>query len=162
MTSNRVSATLSMSDRETVLTAIETIKQALPFLVSLSADERKTMPRAGDRGRGFMLNCCDAAQKYADCLPRSFDTAEMQKDLRLIEDLYPILIALRELNSLVDDTYFTAQSEAYVAALKVYDAVKSHDDLPGMKVTVDELKRQFVRRNKKESAESAAEGVSVA
>ncbi|MGG6268404.1 hypothetical protein ACQ4M3_19595 [Leptolyngbya sp. AN03gr2] len=162
MTSNRVSATLSTSDRETVLNAIEAIKQAMPFLVSLTLEERKSMPKAGDRGRGFMLNCYDAAQKYTDCLPRTFDTAEMQKDLRLIEDLYPVLIALRELNSLVNDTYFAAQSEAYVAALKVYDAVKSHDDLPGMKVTVDELKRQFVRRNKKESVESPIEAASVA
>ncbi|MGV0023967.1 hypothetical protein [Phormidesmis priestleyi] len=159
MTSNRVSATLDADDRQAVMSAIETIKQAMPFLVHLTAEERKTMPKVGDRSRGFILNCLDAAQQHLGCLPRLFEVEEMQKDVQLIEDLYPVLMALMELHSLVDDTYFAAHSEAYVAALKVYDAVKSHDDMPGMKIVVEQLKQQFARRNKKESAESIPEPV---
>lgn len=158
-TSNRVSATLTTSDRETILNAIETIKQAMPFLVNLTAEDRKTMPKVSDRGRGFMLNSLEAAQKHTDCLPRSFDVEEMRKDVQMIEDLYPILLALGELYSLVDDTYFTVHSEAYAAALKVYDAAKSHADMPGMKIVVEQLKQQFARRNKKESSETAPEPI---
>jgi hypothetical protein len=157
MTSNRVSATLTASDRQTVMTAIDAIKQAMPFLVHLTKEERKALPKVGDRARGFMLNCLDAAQQHTDCLPRSFEVEEMQKDIRLTEDLYSVLMALTELHSLVDDTYFTVQSEAYVASLKVYDAVKSHDDQPGVKIVVDQLKQQFARRNKKEGTEATPE-----
>lgn len=157
MTANRISATLSAEDRKQIMSAIDTIKQAMPFLVHLSKEERKSLPKTGDRGRGFMLNCLDAAQQHTDCLPRSFNVEEMQKDIRLVEDLYPVLMALTELHSLVDDTYLAAHSEAYVAALKVYDAVKSHDDQPGMKIVVDQLKQQFARRNRKEVAETSAE-----
>ncbi|KAM3106366.1 hypothetical protein ACKFKH_18940 [Phormidesmis sp. 146-20] len=157
MTSNRVSATLNADARQTVMEAIETIKQAMPFLLHLSAEERRTLPKVGDRARGFILNCLDAAQQHSGCLPRSFDVEEMQKDVQLIEDLYPVLMALMELHSLVDDTYFAAHSEAYVAALKVYDAAKSHDDMPGMKIVVEQLKQHFARRNKKESIEPTPE-----
>ena len=158
-TNNRVSATLSTSDRQSVLEAIETIKQVMPFLVNLTVEERRTMPKVSDRGRGFMLNSLEAAQNHTDCLPRSFDVEEMRKDVRMIEDLYPILMALGELYSLVDDTYFAVHSEAYSAALKVYDAAKSHEDMPGMKVVVEQLKQQFARRNKKESSETAPESI---
>lgn len=159
MTSNRVSATLTPTDRQAIMSAIDTIKQAMPFLVHLTKEERKTLPKVGDRSRGFMLNCLDAAQQHSDCLPRSFDVAEMQKDIQLMEDLYPVLMALNELQSLVDDTYFAAHSEAYVASLKVYDAVKAHDDLPGLKIVVEQLKQQFARRNKKEATEATPQPV---
>ncbi len=159
MTSNRVSAALSVDDRQTVMSAIETIKQAMPFLVHLTAEERKAAPKVGDRGRGFILNCLDAAQQHSDCLPRSFEVEEMYKDVKLMEDLYPVLMALTELQSLIDDTYFVAQSESYAAALKVYDAAKSHSDMPGMKIVVEQLRQQFARRTKKESTESIPEAV---
>lgn len=107
-----------------------------------------------------MLNCLDAAQQHSDCLPRSFDVEEMSKDVKLMEELYPVLMALTELQSLVDDTYFAAQCEAYTAALKVYDAAKANDDMPGMKIVVEQLKQQFVRRTKKDTVESNSEPIS--
>ncbi len=159
MTTNSISATLSQADRQAVMDAIATIKQAMPFLIHLTKEERKALPKRGDRSRGFMHNCLDAAQQHTDCLPRSFDVEEMQKDVQLMEDMYPVLMAMAELYSLVDDTYFAVHCEAYVAALKVYSAVKSHSDMPGMKIVEDQLKQQFARRNKQESAESNLESV---
>jgi hypothetical protein len=159
MTSNRISATFPSAERQVVMTAIDTIKRAMPFLIHLTAEERKASPRVGNRSRGFMLDCLDAAQQHGDCLPRSFDVEEMYKDVKLMEDLYSVLMALSELHSLVDDTYFAAQSEAYGAALKVYDAAKAHDDMPGMKIVVEQLKQQFARRNKKDSMEPIAEPI---
>jgi hypothetical protein len=161
MTLNRISATFGTSERESVLTAIATIKQAMPFLIHLTAEERKTLVKAGDRSRGFTLNCLNAAQQHSECLPRTFDVDEMAKDVKLMEDLYAVMMALTELHSLVDDTYSTAQSEAYGAALKVYNAAKAHDDMPAMKVVVDQLKQEFTRRNKKDTPESSPEPILV-
>ncbi len=49
MTSNRISASLSQADREEVMVAIATIKEKLPFLIDLTAEERKALPKMGDR-----------------------------------------------------------------------------------------------------------------
>ncbi|MBW4582590.1 MAG: hypothetical protein KME42_23720 [Tildeniella nuda ZEHNDER 1965/U140] len=151
MIQNRVSATLSASDKTTVVEAIETLKTAMPFLTSFTADERKALPKTGDRSRGFILNALEVAQRHNDCLPRSFDIEEMQKDVQLMEDLHPILMAITQLQSVVNDTYTAANCEAYTAALKVYDCAKAHKDMPGMETVVEQLKQQFARRTKKAS-----------
>ncbi len=155
MIANRVSASLSASNKDTIITAIETIKTTLPFLVSLTAEDRKTLPKAGDRSRGFILNALEVAQHNSDCLPRSFDVAEMQKDIQLMEDLYPILMTLNQLQSVLSDTYTVANSEAYTAALRVYDCAKAHATQPGMKPVVEQLKQQFARRTAKTATPAA-------
>jgi hypothetical protein len=157
MQTNLVSATFTAEDRQNVMNAIATIKQAMPFLVHLTKEQRKTMTKAGDRSRGFMLNCLDAAQQHTDCLPRTFNVEEMQKDVQLMEALYPVLRALTELLSLVDNTYFAAQSESYVASLKVYNAMKAHKDMQGIDILVEHLQQQFARRNKQESSDSGSD-----
>jgi hypothetical protein len=151
MLQNRVSATLSASDKTTVMEAIETLKTAMPFLTSFTTDERKALPKTGDRSRGFILNALEVAQHYDACLPRAFDIKEMQKDVQWMEDLHPILMALTQLQSVVNDTYTAADCEAYTAALKVYDAAKAHQDLPRMETVVEQLKQQFARRTQKAS-----------
>ncbi|MGA7937308.1 MAG: hypothetical protein WCA35_27400 [Kovacikia sp.] len=149
MIQNRVSATLSASDKATIMEAFETLKASMPFLTSFTSDERKALPKTGDRSRGFILNALEVAEHHTDCLPRSFDIAEMQKDVQLIEDLYPILMVINQLQSVVNDTYTAANCEAYTAALKVYDCAKANADMPGMKPVVEQLKQQFARRTRK-------------
>jgi hypothetical protein len=158
MTQNRVSATLDGENRQAVMQAIETIRQHMPFLVHLTTDDRKTLPKTGNRGRGFILNALDAAEQHTDCLPRSFDVAEMRKDVQLMDDLYPVLMALSQLKSAVDDTYLTANCEAYAAALRVYDSAKAHEEMPGMPIVIERLRQQFIRRAKKEVSEGEGAG----
>jgi hypothetical protein len=159
MTPNRISATLTPDDRQTIMAAIETIREKLPFLVHLTTDDRKALPKTGNRSRGFILNALDAAEQHEDCLPRSFDTTEMRKDVQLIDQLYPVLMALTELQKAVDDTYLTANCEAYTAALRVYDSAKAHEAMPGMNIVVEQLKQQFARRSKKDGSESTGEAL---
>lgn len=54
MTTNHISATLAQKDREAVLTAIATIKEKLPFLVDLTLEQRKSLPKMGDKSRAFV------------------------------------------------------------------------------------------------------------
>jgi ribosomal protein S12 methylthiotransferase accessory factor YcaO len=56
------------------------------------------------------------------------------------------------------DTYTATNSEAYTAALRVYNSAKSNATLPGMKIVVEELKQQFARRNQKAIALVVPEG----
>lgn len=49
MSRTTVSATLATKDRDAVLQAIATIKEKLPFLIDLSAEERKALPKMGDK-----------------------------------------------------------------------------------------------------------------
>lgn len=54
MPDNRVSASLSRADRQAVLAAVNTIREKLPFLIDLTPDERRALPKMGDSSRGFV------------------------------------------------------------------------------------------------------------
>ena len=54
MAENRVSAVLSEADRKAVLDAVETIRQKLSFLIDLSPEQRRSLPKMGDKSRAFV------------------------------------------------------------------------------------------------------------
>ncbi len=125
MQDNRIDATLSDTDRQAVMSALDTIRQKLPFLIDLTPDERRSLPKMGDRSRGFVSQALEVATQNMDILPRSFDPAEMRKDVELLASLTPIVTALSQLQELVEDTYLAVGSEAYTSALLVYQYARS-------------------------------------
>lgn len=54
MSENRVDATLTAADQQAVMTAIETIREKLPFLIDLTTEERRGLPKMGDKSRAFV------------------------------------------------------------------------------------------------------------
>jgi hypothetical protein len=146
---------LSQADRDAVMAAIATIKAKLPFLVDLSADDRKALPKMGDKSRAFVSKAMEVAMQNPDFLPRSFDIAELQKDVQLFESLYPILLSLTQLQDLVDDTCLAVGSEAYAAALQVYTYAKASGQGTGLETAVEELGLRFARKYRKPKSQAA-------
>jgi hypothetical protein len=139
-----VSATLSQADMDAIAAAIETIQKRLPFLVDLVATERSELPKMGNKSRSFVARALEVADLNSDFLPRSFDVAEMRRDVELFEKLNRILMSLTQLQDMVDDTCMLAGSEAYTAALTVYDyAKKSAVNTNGMEPIVNEMREHF-------------------
>ncbi len=155
MANNQISANLSASDRLAVMDAIATIRQRLPFLIDLTTEDRRTMLKMGDKSRAFVSKALEVATQNPDFLPRSFDVEEMRRDLLLYEALYPILLSLTQLQELVDDTYIAIGSEAYAAALAVYNYAKASGDVTGLDAVIDEMGRRFTRRSKKKQSETS-------
>jgi hypothetical protein len=148
---NRISAALTKTDREAVMDAITTIKTRLPFLIDLTADERKALPKMGDKSRAFVSKALEVATQNPD-----FDLEEMRKDVQLFEAMYPIVVALAQLQELMDDTYTTVGSEAYAAALQVYTYAKASGQGAGLDSVVDELGQRFARKAKKAKPQPSA------
>jgi hypothetical protein len=149
MADSKVSAKLSAADREAVMQAISTIRQKLPFLIDLSTEERKALPKLGDKSRAFVSKALEIATQNPDFLPRSFDLDEMRRDIELFEALYPVLLSLTQLQELVDDTSVAVGSEAYAAGLLVYNYAKASGKGAGLDSMVDDLGRRFARKAKK-------------
>lgn len=150
MSENRIDASLSPADQKAVMQAIATIKEKLPFLIDLSKEERIALPKLGDKSRAFVVKALEVATQNPDVLPRTFDIEEMRRDVELFEALYPIMLSLSQLQQLIDDTYFAAGSEAYVAALAVYQYAKVSGNTQGLDAALDELGRRFARKSKKQ------------
>ncbi|MEH2263190.1 hypothetical protein [Nostoc sp.] len=146
MSTTPISATFAQTEKEAVLQAIATIKEKLPFLVDLSADDRKTLPKMGDKSRAFVSIALEVATQNPEFLPRSFDLEEMRKDVQLFEALYPVLLSLTQLQELVDDTSLAVGSEAYAAALHVYNYAKASGQGAGLDGVVAEMGKRFTRK----------------
>ncbi|MBX9253845.1 hypothetical protein H1Q63_07760 [Desmonostoc muscorum CCALA 125] len=146
MSKTRISATLGQTERDAVLQAISTIKEKLPFLVDLSPDDRMALPKMGDKSRAFVSIALEVAAQNPEFLPRSFDLDEMRKDVQLFEALYPVLLSLTQLQELVDDTSLAVGSEAYAAALQVYNYAKASGQGAGLDAVVLEMGQRFARK----------------
>ncbi|MEH2232065.1 MAG: hypothetical protein V7K71_20985 [Nostoc sp.] len=135
--------------------AITTIREKLPFLIDLTTEERKALPKLGDKSRAFVSKALEIGTQNPDFLPRSFDLNEMRQDIELFEALYPILLSLTQLQELVDDTSVAVGSEAYAAGLMVYNYAKVSGKGAGLESMVDDLGRRFARKAKKVQPQSS-------
>ncbi|MBD2447663.1 hypothetical protein H6G76_10850 [Nostoc sp. FACHB-152] len=156
MAENRISAKLSAADKDAVMQAIATIREKLPFLIDLTTEDRRTIVKMGDKSRAFVSKALEVATQNPNFLPRAFDIEEMRHDLALYEALYPVLLSLTQLQELVDDTCMASGSEAYAAALAVYNYAKASGDVAGLDSVIDEMGRRFTRRSKKKKTEVVA------
>ena len=145
MNTHRVSATLSTTDQQDVMTAITTIRQKLPFLIDLTTTERVTMSKLGDKTQAFVKKAVDVALQHPDLLPAGF-LDEMRKDAQLLDSLSPIHRAIDLLQKQIDDTTVQVGAEAYAAARTVYAVTKAPFAEAVLRTAADDLGKRFGRR----------------
>lgn len=148
MPENRVSASLSEADRQAVLAAVQTIRQKLPFLIDLSPDERRKLPKMGDTGRAFVERALTVAEQNPNILPRSFDVDEFRRDAELYAALQPVAAALGQLYELVDDTLLEVSGEAYASALAVYGYARAGGQGAALDGLLDGMAQRFARKTR--------------
>jgi hypothetical protein len=153
MPDNRIDATLSPSDLTAIMDAINTIRTKLPFLLDLTKDDRHTLPKMGDKSRAFVSQALEVAKQNPDILPRSFDIEEMRRDVELSNALQPVAMAIAQLQELVDDTSLLVGSEAYTAALMVYQYARAAGKGAALDSNLDALSQRFARKSKAASNE---------
>ena len=144
MAYQNITASLSPEDMQQIRAALQTIQKKLPFLITLSTEERRRLFKMGDKSLAFVNNSLTAAQSNPDILPASFDIQEFVRDYQLAATLTELLIALRQLSEQVDDTLLAVGSEAMSSSLTVYGYVKTAaKKTPGLKRLAEQLGDRF-------------------
>ncbi|WNZ22023.1 hypothetical protein HJG54_03510 [Leptolyngbya sp. NK1-12] len=152
-----INTTLTDAELQEIKQAIATIQQKLPFLITLSAEERKRLYKMGDKRLAFVQNSLSVAQSNRNILPASFDLEGFANDYRLASNLSELLMLLRQLTEQVDDTLMAVSSEAMSSSLTVYDYVKTAaKKTPGLKAIAEQLGSLF-KAIKTKPAKSVAE-----
>lgn len=150
MPANRINATFTAEQQTDTQTALTALNEALPFLIDLDDGERSAMLKFGEKNRSFVVKALAIAEAHPEVLPSSFSLREFAADVRLLEDLYPVRHRLETLFRRLDDSYFAAGSEAYAAALLVYQYAKLHNVSTGaLEESLDDLGRRFARKSRK-------------
>lgn len=142
---NRISATLSPTDKASILTKIDEIRALLPFLVSLTAEDREELPKLGDKTLAFDEKCASYMVGNPVLVPGFVSVAEVAKDRAL---RVPVLDVWRELGTLfqeVSDTATQLGSEIYVADLSFYASVRqaARQGVAGAETIYGDLKARF-------------------
>jgi hypothetical protein len=154
MIPNLVSANLSDTDQAAIIAAINTIREKLPFLISLNSADRRAMAKMGDKTRAFVEKSVEFATYHPEYLPRLFDLEEMRRDVELFTALYPVLMALIHLQELVQDTYTAVGQEAYAAARVIYKSAKANGQGAGLDASIAEMGRRFSQKASKSQSEA--------
>ena len=100
----------------------------------------------GDKTVSFVRKAAEVAQQNSDFLPRSFDVTEFVQDVALFDELHAVALALAPLNELIDDTLVQVGSEAYAAALVVYQYAKNAGQGAGLDAVADDLGKRFAKK----------------
>jgi hypothetical protein len=149
MAYQNISQTVSDAEIKKIKQAIESISTALPFLVALTLDERKSLFKLGSKSVDFVKDCNNVAQNYPQILPSGFDANELAKDSKLFEQLSELRLLLNTLNEKLNDTTTAVGNEAMKASLIVYEYVKTAaKSQAGLKTVAEQLQQRFKGQGK--------------
>ena len=143
-------------DEQGIMTAIETIRQKLPFLLNLTPAERKGLAKLGDKSRAFVLKAVDVATQNPEALPRSHSVQDVQNIADVFRGMFSIRLALQQLYKQVDDTTTKIGSDAYAVARTVYAGTKTPVARAHLATAASNLARRFGRKPKPAGSSTTA------
>jgi hypothetical protein len=129
----------------------EAIALIRPYSVVMTADERASALKVGDRAFTFITKVFAYTKTNPEFIPSYMDVRGFNVDFQ-DADGHPALVSLiNQLYNYFDDTKLTARSEAYSASLYYYGNVQqaASVNLPGAKAIYDDLKQYFPGRGSK-------------
>jgi len=143
--SNYISAELTQEMINKVTADLADIQNSLPFILKLSPSVKKSLPKLEDARSPFVSKCLFYARKEPKILPPYTDLDELERDLKLFNNLQNIAKEIDRLSDMINDTRIAAGSDAYTAALTIYNSAKqaAKMNVPGTKSIVDDLKTTF-------------------
>jgi len=145
ITNNRISQEVTVEAVEKVNLAIRVIYENLPFLIGLTKEERKKLPKIYKDNKEFVQDVLDAMKDNQHLVPPYISYEEINKDFTLYKKLNDISFALAQLAEKTSDTQMLAGSEAYSSALMFYKMAQlaAQAGMPGADTIYDKLKERF-------------------
>lgn len=142
---NRVSATLDDGAVGAVIAKVQEIRASMTFLLTLSMQDRKELPKMGDKSIGFDDKCVAYMGSNPEFLPGFIDLAEVRKDRALRTQMMRVYAELATLTEAVDDTLRVVASEVWMADLAYYQAVReaARRGRPGSQPIYEDLRQRF-------------------
>ncbi len=144
-------ANLTQARCEHVQGLIRQIEQQLPFLVSLSADEKKRIYRKGDKQIEYIRKTLIYAKRLPHLVPSYVDVGRMDHDLYIADQLQQLLEKVEDLTGRIRDTRAAYYEQAFDAARAAYKGFGHASDtgIHQADKVFEELKQYFPRTGKR-------------
>jgi hypothetical protein len=142
---NRISAELTDELIDEVIADIRAIRAKLSFLVSLNAQDRRELPKMGEKSIGFDEKCVTYMSSHSEFMPGFVDTEELARDRKLRTQLLRIQPVATCLADVVDDGVMLSNSDIWMADLSYYQAVRTacKRGIPGAEAIYEDLRTRF-------------------
>ncbi|MDR2065269.1 MAG: hypothetical protein LBP85_06150 [Prevotellaceae bacterium] len=126
-----------------------------PYVVTLTPDERRELPKMGEKSFTFVEKSYDYAVENPGIVPSYLDMQAFGVDFADSHGLWPVRNDALQVYEMLDDSAMASGSESYQASLVFYNAVKAAaaQDVPGAKAIYDELKQRFPRHKRQRPAD---------
>lgn len=140
-----ISAELTQAQYDAIVAKLNELKALFTFLINLTPDERQALPKMGDAKQPFVTKALQYAQSFPAIAPPFISLTELQKDRALALVLLQLLQLIKPFVESLDDTQMAVGSEAYVAALSIYNSAgqAAKANVPGTGAIYDDLKSYF-------------------
>jgi hypothetical protein len=144
-----IDATISVADLQAVKDSFDAVLSKLPFLVTLTPNERISITKTGPDSVSFVENALVTAQGNEKAVPESFDIAAFERDVKLFAALNELQMRAESVTSQLDDTRLAVGGEAMQSAMQVYQYLKTASkNTPGLKPAVDQLSERFAKASR--------------
>jgi len=143
---NRIAVQISEEDAAAIDTSLTVLEEKLAnYLIALSTDERRGLPKMKDKTYAFVQKTVDYAESDPNFVPDFMDAAALKIDFTAVSALTVIFRRIEKLRGTLDDTILLSGSEAYKGALQYYNSVKfsAKANVPGAKEIYEDLKQRF-------------------
>jgi hypothetical protein len=129
----------------------EAIGLIRPYSVVMTADERASALRVGDKSFTFITKVFAYTKTNPEFIPNYMDIRGFNVDFPDAGGHVDVVSLINQLYNYFDDTKLAARSEAYSASLYYYGNVQqaASVNLPGAKAIYDDLKQYFSGRSSK-------------
>jgi len=120
----------------------------IPYLLNLTPDESKALPKMGDKSYAFVTKALEYLKVPGTPMPPYTNVEEMEVDLKGYDTIRQILQSVMPAIDMLQDTMALSGSEAYVAALAYYNYIKgaAKAGVPGAQTIFDDLSARFPGR----------------
>ncbi len=120
MIKNLIEAYLTTENENSVVQKVTEIEALLPFLVGLPPDERRTAPKMGDASVPFVERALMYSKDQSSENPHYIETASLQRDYFLYQQLGRIKGILEPLMRKVNDSHMLLGAQSYQTARLYY------------------------------------------
>jgi hypothetical protein len=148
--SNRVSAVLAQADADKAVSLLNDAKILLPFLTTLSKEERKKLRKMGSKSVDYVQDCLSGAQQFEGSLAKDFPLDEFIKDGNLIKQLFTVYVAAQSFTESLSDTLMALGADCMEESDEVYATLKrAAAKNTSAKAMVDQISKRFKGQGKK-------------
>ena len=152
---NLISATFTEENEKKAMELLAQLKELFPFGIKLSVEESKHLPKLDDARIPFADKGLFYGEQQPMVVPPFTNLAEYKKDMDFFKATRRVGAELLSLTEMVTDSRTAAGSDAYQAALSIYNSAKgaAKQGVPGTQTIVDEMGKLFdgQRNNTKSS-----------